>query len=135
LIHSRKIYGLCVATLYLAACSTSTRQVPANLQVQRIMLSPDPIYQSLLNGPPQTCGMRSGRVVLKMGEEMHRHSTQNNEELLVFLQGKARVILRNETLTMEAGQVLYIPPQSEHELHNDGPEEVRYIYTVAPAAH
>jgi mannose-6-phosphate isomerase-like protein (cupin superfamily) len=78
--------------------------------------------------------MRSGRVVLKAGEDMHRHSTQGNEELLVFLEGKARVVLGAETVTMEAGQVLYIPPQVEHEVHNDGPALLQYIYTVAPEA-
>jgi mannose-6-phosphate isomerase-like protein (cupin superfamily) len=67
------------------------------------------------------------------GEDIHRHSTENNEELLVFLQGQARVLMGNQTLTMEAGQVLNIPPQTEYALHNDGPDELRYIYTVAPA--
>jgi len=109
-----------------------TKNAPANLHYQRIVLSPEPVEQPLLTGPPQTGGMRSGRVVLKPGEDMHRHSTENNEELLVFLSGKARVLLGNETLTMEAGQVLYIPPRTEHALHNDGPDELRYIYTVAP---
>jgi mannose-6-phosphate isomerase-like protein (cupin superfamily) len=127
-----KLMGLCAATLCLGACTTGTQTAPTKLHYQRIVLSPAPIEQPLLTGPPQTGGMRSGRVVLKAGEDMHRHSTENNEELLVFLQGKARVLLGNETLTMEAGQVLYIPPQTEHTLHNDGPDELRYIYTVAP---
>ena len=126
-----KFIVLCTATLCLGACTRGTQTTPAILHYQRIVLSPEPVEQALLTGPPQTGGMRSGRVVLKAGEDMHRHSTENNEELLVFLQGKARVLLGNETLTMEAGQVLYIPPQTEHALHNDGPDELRYIYTVA----
>ena len=97
------------------------------------MLSPEPVTQMLLTGPPQTAGMRSGRVVLKPGQQMHRHSTKGNEEILVFLQGKARVVLGSEPVMMEAGQILYVPPQTEHEVHNDGPEELRYIFTVAPA--
>jgi len=127
-----KLMGLCAATLCLGACTTGTQTAPTKLHYQRIVLSPAPIEQPLLTGPPQTGGMRSGRVVLKAGEDMHRHSTENNEELLVFLQGKAHVVLGSETLTMEAGQVLYIPPQTEHALRNDGPGELRYIYTVAP---
>lgn len=119
-----------LAGLGLAGCAAS---VPAHLQHQRIVLSPEPVTQLLLTGPPQTAGMRSGRVVLKPGQEMHRHSTKNNEEILIFLQGKARVILGQQPVAVEAGQALYIPPQTEHEVHNDGSEELRYIFTVAPA--
>jgi mannose-6-phosphate isomerase-like protein (cupin superfamily) len=126
--------GLAAAVLSSAACATAGRAAPPNLKYERITLSPDPVEQPLLTGPPQTGGMRSGRVVLKAGEAMHRHSTRGNEELLVVLQGKARVLLGRETLSLEAGQVLYIPPETEHELRNESPDELRYIYTVAPAA-
>ncbi len=112
---------------------TNPSQVPANLHYQRFLLSPDPVYQPLLVGPPQTGGMRSGRVVLLPGKAMERHSTKDNEEILIFLKGTARVVLGTETITMDEGQALYIPPQTEHEIHNDGPGESRYIYTVAPA--
>ena len=104
------------------------------LHYQRIVLSPEAVEQPLLQGPPQTAGLRSGRVVLKPGEHMHRHSTGAHEELLVFLQGRAQVLVGSETLEVAAGQVLYIPPQTDHELHNEGPDELRYIYTVAPVS-
>jgi mannose-6-phosphate isomerase-like protein (cupin superfamily) len=131
--HHELFLALGAALLSLGACATATPEARRELRYQRIVLSPDPVEQPLLTGPPQTAGMRSGKVVLKPGEHMHRHSTSGNEELLVFLQGKARVVLGAETVPMEAGQVLYIPPQVEHEVHNDGMEELRYIYTVAPA--
>ncbi len=115
------------------AAPTNPTQVPANLHYQRFLLSPDPVYQPLLIGPPQTGGMRSGRVVLLPGKEMERHSTKDNEEILIFLKSNGRVVLGTETITMEENQALYIPPQTEHEIHNDGPAELRYIYTVAPA--
>ena len=118
----------------LASCATKTL-APSHTDRHylRVALSPDPVEQPILTGPPQTGGMYSGRVVLKAGEMMNSHSTNTHEELLVFLQGKATVLLGRETLTLSAGEVLYIPPQTLHELYNDGPEELRYIYTVAPA--
>jgi len=128
-----RLVTLCSTGLVVASCASSTRTVPQGLHYQRIVLSSAPVTQMLLTGPPQTAGMRSGRVVLKPGQEMHRHSTKGNEEILVFLQGKARVVLGQEPLALEAGQVLYVPPQTEHEVHNDGTEELRYIFTVAPA--
>jgi mannose-6-phosphate isomerase-like protein (cupin superfamily) len=106
---------------------------PTNLVYQRFVLNPEPVYQELLVGPPQTGGMRSGRVVLLAGQEMGRHSTKDNEEMLVFLKGKGRVALGSQTIPMEEGQALYVPPQSEHGIFNDGPGELRYMYIVAPA--
>jgi mannose-6-phosphate isomerase-like protein (cupin superfamily) len=129
----REIAVLCVSFLSLGACATAAPNAKADMHYQRIQLSPDPVEQPLLTGPPQTAGMRSGRVVLRPGEHMHRHSTEGNEELLVFLQGEAFVLLGMETVSVAAGQVLYIPPQTEHEVHNDGSGDVRYIYVVAPA--
>ena len=122
----------CLIAIDLIGCAP-VRKVPQNLHHFRVVLDPAPVTQMLLDGPPQTAGMRSGRVVLKAGQSMHRHSTRNNEEILVFLQGKARVVLGGQPVTMEAGQILYIPPLTEHEVHNDGVEELRYIFTVAPA--
>ena len=117
----------------LAVGCATTSDAPKNLHYQKFILSPDSAEQMLLTGPPQTGGMRSGRVVLKRGEEMHSHSTAGNEELLVFLQGKARVVLGTDSVEMEAGQALYIPPQTQHEVRNEGDDELRYIFTVAPA--
>lgn len=83
--------------------------------------------------PSQTAGMRSGRVVLAAGTSMHRHSTKQNEEVLVMLSGTVRVVLGDAPMELAAGQVLYIPPNTEHEVHNDGSVEARYLYLVAPA--
>ena len=117
--------------LFMTGCATMPSG-QAHLAPVRIALAPESVEQRLLSGPPQTAGMRSGRVVLAPGAAMHRHSTEENEEVLLFLQGQVRVVLGSEPLVMEAGQVLYIPPQTEHELHNEGAEEARYIYLVAP---
>ena len=48
-------------------------------------LNERPEYQRLLEGIPQTHGMRSGRVYLEPGKACGQHSTKHHEELLVFL--------------------------------------------------
>jgi mannose-6-phosphate isomerase-like protein (cupin superfamily) len=116
----------------LAIASTASAEPSIQLKAERIPLSPESRTQELLTGPPQTGGMRSGRVVLKAGEAMKRHSTHGNEELLVFLSGRAKVVLGSEPVEMAGGEVLYIPPHVEHEVRNDSAGEVRYIYIVAP---
>ncbi len=114
------------------AAATACAAPAAPLRATRFTLAPADASQDLLRGPPQSGGMRSGYVVLKPGEAMHRHSTDENEEQLVFLAGRVRVVMGTQALEMAADEVLYIPPHTEHEVHNDGAVEARYVYTVAP---
>jgi mannose-6-phosphate isomerase-like protein (cupin superfamily) len=77
--------------------------------------------------------MMAGYVVLKAGADMPSHTTGSNEELLVFLAGKGEVSLGGERIAVGGGQALYIPPRTEHAVRATGTEELRYVYTVAPA--
>ncbi len=89
--------------------------------------------EPILSGPPETGGMVSGYVALAPGEGMHRHTTGANDELLVFIGGKGAVVLGDEHVTVLAGEALYVPPHTEHEVHASTPDGLRYVYTVAPA--
>lgn len=91
-------------------------------------------FQRLLSGVPQTCGMKAGRVYLPPGQSCGRHSTDNREELLVFLAGSGQVIIEgDDTFDVSRGKVAYIPPQTIHDIKNTGAEPLIYIYCVAPA--
>lgn len=127
---SRRVFLLGSAAAILSACATAAP--PRHFE--RFVFSTECVYQPLLKGPPQTGGMRSGRVALKPGEEMHRHSTEGNEEMLVFLRGHGQVILNGTPVDVGEGEGLYIPPHTAHEVHNTGTDELRYVYTVAPSA-
>ena len=48
---------------------------PTTRQPHVIDWTSDKPYLPLLEGPPATCGMRSGRVELRQGEEIGEHST------------------------------------------------------------
>jgi mannose-6-phosphate isomerase-like protein (cupin superfamily) len=91
-------------------------------------------YQKLLNGEPQTCGMRSGRVYLQPGEDCGRHSTNHYEEMLVFLSGQGLALIGEEEKSyfVGKGKVSYIPPHTAHNIKNTGVEPLVYIYCVAP---
>ena len=103
--------------------------------VSVIELNDKPEYQRLLEGTPQTCGMRSGRVYLEAGSACGRHSTKHHEELLVFLTGQGELLIGDaERFTVGAGKVAYIPPETFHDVSNTGSEPLAYIYCVAPAA-
>ncbi|MBN1816965.1 MAG: hypothetical protein JW828_06365 [Sedimentisphaerales bacterium] len=93
-------------------------------------------YQPLLEGKPTTRGMRSGRVILKKGQECGEHSTGCHEEQLVFLAGSGTAFLGEDKkpVPVQQGNVLYIPPFTLHNIHNSLSERLVYIYCVAPVA-
>lgn len=100
-----------------------------------IDLSENPENQKLLDGKPQTCGMRSGRVYLPPGQACGQHSTKSREELLVFLSGQGELMIGEEdSYQVGPGKVSYIPPHTDHDVKNTGSEPLVYVYCVAPTA-
>ena len=78
--------------------------------------------------------MRSGMVTLGPGSSCGRHSTEDYEELLIILEGRGEAEMEGYgALALEAGQVVYIPPRTQHNVHNRGDGPLRYVYVVAPA--
>lgn len=89
-------------------------------------------YQSLFKSP-KTCGMHAGRVYLKGGDECGQHSTLDREEMLVFLAGKGQAVIgEDKTIEVGTGKVLYIPPQTPHNVKNVSAEPLIYIFCVVP---
>lgn len=90
-------------------------------------------YQRLLEGKPQTCGMRSGRVYLQPGQACGQHSTEQKEEMLIFLSGRGELLIdEKESFQVGRGKVSYIPPHTCHDVKNTGSEPLIYIYCVVP---
>lgn len=92
-------------------------------------------YQRLLDGKTQTRGMRSGRVYINPGESCGRHSTDQHEEVLVFLSGRGLLLIgeEEESFQIGEGKISYIPPNTLHNVQNTGTEPLIYIFCVAPA--
>jgi quercetin dioxygenase-like cupin family protein len=122
-----------VLSLFLAA-------VPLSSQMSK----PQPLVKPLacpqgdcplLNGAPETTGMRSGFVRLAPGKTVGWHTTGQNEEALVILHGKGAVLIDGQANRSLAGPGLaYIPPGTRHNVQNTGTETLEYVYVVAPAA-
>jgi mannose-6-phosphate isomerase-like protein (cupin superfamily) len=97
-------------------------------------LNGEPEYQRLLEGKPQTLGMRAGRVHLPPGQACGQHSTKHHEELLMFLTGTGELqVGDSDRLAVGVGKVAYIPPETLHDVRNTGSEPLVYVYCVAPA--
>jgi len=89
-------------------------------------------HQSLLGGPPHTLTMQSGLVVIKPGDSIEIHNTENYEEVLVILAGVGQMIITDgPVLNLNVNVIAYCPPYTEHYVTNNGDRPLRYIYLVA----
>jgi mannose-6-phosphate isomerase-like protein (cupin superfamily) len=88
----------------------------------------------VLSGPPESVKMKSGLVVLPPGKSVGKHSTGQNEELLVVFQGQGEMTFKDGSkLPVKANFALYCPPETEHNVTNTGTGLLRYIYVVSSA--
>jgi mannose-6-phosphate isomerase-like protein (cupin superfamily) len=88
----------------------------------------------LLEGVPQTAGMRSGFVRLKPGATVGWHTTGKNEEALVILRGQGEALIDGQAgQPFTAPAFVYIPPATRHNVANTGKDPLEYVYVVAPA--
>ena len=121
--------------VFMIGCSAnSIASSKVSKEYLSMKLNSQPEYQPLLTGQPQTFGMRSGRVYLKVGEDCGTHSTEDHEEMLTFLAGKGVSLTGREEIAHEVGKdsIVYVPPFTVHNIKNTGTEPLVYIYCVAP---
>jgi mannose-6-phosphate isomerase-like protein (cupin superfamily) len=86
----------------------------------------------VLSGPPESIKMKSGLVVLAPGRSVGKHSTEQNEELLVVFEGQGEMTFKDGSkLPVKANFAVYCPPETEHNVTNTGPSVLRYLYIVA----
>ena len=86
-------------------------------------------HKTLLDGLPQTRVLRSGQITLIPGDSVSLHSTQEGEELIIPLSGRGQLNGPGmNSLPVEPGSVLYIPPQTCHTVVNAGDEPLVYVY-------
>ena len=87
----------------------------------------------LLEGAPETAGMRSGFVRLKPGATVGWHTTGAHEESLVILHGEGQALIEGQpSHPFTAPAFAYIPPMTRHNVQNTGQQPLEYVYVVAP---
>ncbi|HXJ92850.1 MAG TPA: cupin domain-containing protein [Terriglobia bacterium] len=124
--------ALGIAGLLLLHLTCAQAQSPKPLTLS---LECDSGYCPLLQGAPQTAGMRSGFVRLKPGETVGWHSTTQHEEALVILRGRGEARIEGEPARpFAAPAMVYIPRATRHNVANTGNELLEYVYVVAPIA-
>ena len=90
-------------------------------------------YQRLVDDKTQSYGLKAGRVYLEAGQSCGEHTTDQREELLVFLAGSGLLHVGAEPLAVGVGKIAYIPPETPHNVENNGDGPLVYVFCVAPA--
>jgi len=91
-------------------------------------------YQRLFSKDSGTRGIKAGYVILKEGEEVGEHSTGGLEEVLVILKGNGQMAIdKTEGLDFGHSAVLYVPPQTIHNVKNTGKGTLEYIFITSDA--
>ena len=79
-------------------------------------------------------GFGTGRKHLAPGEVTERHSTGRMRELIFCLEGAVAVQLGSAApITLKAGELSYIPPDTEHELRNPSSGLATYLFVFSRA--
>ena len=89
-------------------------------------------YQRLISKELGRYGIKAGHIVLKPGGTIGEHSTDEKEEIIVVTKGKGEAIIGGESiLDIDKNFVLYIPPDTYHDIKNTGSESLEYIFITS----
>lgn len=80
--------------------------------------------------PPFSKKLKVGYVTLQKNQEIGAHTTTDKEEVLFILEGTAHVIVANEQQEVTAGHLIYIPPETLHNVVNRNIKPLKYLYLV-----
>jgi len=78
----------------------------------------------------QSSQLHSGYVMLESGKEVGEHATEDEEELIVVVEGKGEVVSEGRTETVEAPCVVLIPAHAVHNVRNTSKDLLKYVYVL-----
>jgi len=67
-----------------------------------------------------------------VGSRVPEHKHDNEEEVMIFLQGKGKFITKDEEIPLEPGVCIYNPPGEYHSIVNTGDEPLKFIWIYSP---
>jgi len=81
--------------------------------------------------PAEARAISSSCVRLEPGAAVGAHTTEGKEELLFVLEGEATLRIGGGDTTVGAGHVAFVPPDVLHDVVNEGPGRLTYVYVTA----
>ncbi len=71
--------------------------------------------------------------ILPVGKKVSKHFHKNTEEIYYVLEGAGEMTVGNETMKVNAGDVVYIPKNHAHTLENTGETAMKILLVCGPA--
>jgi mannose-6-phosphate isomerase-like protein (cupin superfamily) len=91
-------------------------------------------YQRLISKDSGSFGIKSGHVILKPGENIGGHTTGEREEMIIILKGNGELTVDEDTiLKIDKDSILYIEPETRHDIKNTGSTILEYIFVTSLA--
>jgi len=84
---------------------------------------------------PQNVALHSmslAKVVIRSGMRQERHAHLGEEQLFLVVSGNGTFITNGVEETISASMLIYIPPHSEHEVINNGSDDLILIVVYVP---
>lgn len=104
----------------------STREAPVNRrggQTSYLLLTKDQFGSERLAVTWVDCPAGSQ-------QPMHRHP--DAEQVYCIIAGRGTMIVGGEERTVEAGTLVFIPPDTDHAIFNPGPEPLAFVSATSP---
>ena len=78
--------------------------------------------------------MKAGHVALRPGENVGLHATGEREEAIIVLRGKGEALVgRDRVVKIKKNEVLYISPQTDHDIKNTSQGILEYVFVTSLA--
>ena len=66
------------------------------------------------------------------GAEQHAHSHEDSEQIYVIVRGRGRMQVAGDEEEVGEGDLVFIPPATDHGIVNDGDETLVYVTAASP---
>jgi mannose-6-phosphate isomerase-like protein (cupin superfamily) len=66
------------------------------------------------------------------GAEQRAHSHEESEQVYVIVRGRGRMRVAGDEEEVSEGDLVFIPPATDHGIVNDGEETLVYVSATAP---
>jgi mannose-6-phosphate isomerase-like protein (cupin superfamily) len=71
-------------------------------------------------------------VDVPSGAEQHSHSHEDSEQVYVIVRGRGRMHVAGDEEEVGEGDLVFIPPATDHGIKNHGEETLVYVSAAAP---
>lgn len=66
------------------------------------------------------------------GAEQRAHSHEDSEQVYVIVRGRGRMLVAGDVEDVGEGDLVFIPPATDHGIVNDGSEALVYVSAASP---